>query len=167
MRRIGQRIRLASVATAVTLTLLAPWGVALPQTGQQTSKDGDSVPKESREKVKLGLLLHDPRAFPGYTLVAPMNSKKTYLIDLQGRVVKTWESKYAAGQSAYLLENGHLLRAARLDPEEQIFSGMAAGGRVQEFTWDGELIWDFKFHNDKQLHHHDIRAMPNGNVLLI
>jgi hypothetical protein len=96
-----------------------------------------------------------------------MNSKKTYLIDMQGRVVKSWESKYGAGQSAYLLENGHLLRAARLDPDEQLFSGMAAGGRVQEFTWDGELIWDFKFHNDKQLHHHDICGMPNGNVLLI
>jgi hypothetical protein len=96
-----------------------------------------------------------------------MNSKKTYLIDMQGRVVRTWESKYTAGQCGYLLENGHLLRAARLDPDEQLFSGMAAGGRVQEFTWDGELIWDFKFHNDKQLHHHDICPMPNVNVLLI
>ena len=121
----------------------------------------------SKERAKLGLLVNDVRAFPGYTLVAPMNSKKTYLIDMQGRVVKTWESKYTAGQSAYLLENGHLLRTARLDPDEQFFSGMAAGGRVQEFMWDGELIWDFKFHNDKQLAHHDICGMPNGNVLLI
>jgi len=142
----------------------------LPQTGLQPPEGGQSATKDgqaSKEKAKLGLLVNDPRAFPGYTLVAPMNSKKTYLIDLQGRVVRTWESKYAAGQSAYLLENGHLLRAARLDSEEQIFGGMAAGGRVQEFTWDGQLIWDFKFHNDRQLHHHDICAMPNGNVLLI
>ena len=114
-----------------------------------------------------GLLVNNPRACPGYTLVAPINSRKTYLLDLKGRVVRSWESRYAAGQSAYLLEDGHLLRAARLDTDEQIFGGNAQGGRVQKFTWDGELIWDYKYHNDRQLAHHDVCAMPNGNVLLI
>jgi Spy/CpxP family protein refolding chaperone len=32
---------------------------------------------------------------------------------------------------------------------------------------DGELVWDFKFFNDKQLPHHDITRLPNGNVLMI
>lgn len=169
-------IPLARAATGIALALLLAWEARSQapgesaQTSQQPSTGGQSAANDgqsSKEKPKLGVLLNDPRAFPGYTLVAPMNSKKTYLIDLQGRVVRTWESKYAAGQSAYLLENGHLLRAARLDPQEQIFGGMASGGRVQEFTWDGELVWDFKLHNDKQLHHHDICAMPNGNVLFI
>ena len=51
--------------------------------------------------------------------------------------------------------------------EERLFAGPAAGGRVQEFTWEGELVWDFKFHNEKQIPHHDIARLPNGNVLLI
>ena len=113
------------------------------------------------------MVVNEPGASPGYTLIAPMNSRKTYLIDLEGRVVRTWESRYQAGQSAYLLENGHLLRAAQLAPEEQMFGGLARGGRVQEFTWDGELIWDFKFHDERRLAHHDICPMRNGNVLLI
>src|SRR5262249_7154651 len=109
----------------------------------------------------------EPRAFPGYTLLAPLKSTKTYLIDMQGRVVHAWESDYAAGQDAYLLDNGHLLRAGKLSSQDQLFAGPAAGGRVQEFTWDGELVWDFKFHNEKQVSHHDVARLPNGNVLLI
>ena len=45
--------------------------------------------------------------------------------------------------------------------------GPGVGGRIQEFTWDGELVWDFKFYNAKQLPHHDMTRLPNGNVLLI
>jgi hypothetical protein len=86
---------------------------------------------------------------------------------MHGRVVRTWESKYLAGQDAYLLENGHLLRAAKLSDSEALFAGEGAGGRVQEFTWDGKLVWDFKFHNDRQIHHHAITPLPNGNMLLI
>ncbi len=111
--------------------------------------------------------LKGSRAFPGYTLVAPLLSRNTYLIDMEGRVVHKWESNYTAGEGAYLLENGHLLRGGRIKGAEQLFTGAGAGGRVQEFTWDGQLVWDFKFHNEKQIAHHDIARLPNGNVLLI
>jgi hypothetical protein len=113
------------------------------------------------------MLLDEPRPFPGYTLVAPFLSKNTYLIDMQGRVVRTWVSNYTAGQEAYLLENGHLLRAGQLLSKERLLAGPAAGGHIQEFTWEGELVWDFKFHNEKQVPHHDFARLPNGNVLLI
>lgn len=111
--------------------------------------------------------LAEPKAFPGFTLVAPVLSTKTHLIDMQGTVVRTWESDYIAGQVAYLLENGHLLRAAQLPSEERLFGGPQAGGRIQEFSWEGELLWDFKFHNERQIPHHNIAKLPNGNVLLL
>src|SRR5947207_8180052 len=117
--------------------------------------------------LTLSMQLNQPRAFPGYTLVAPLLSTKTYLVDMQKRVVRTWESDYTAGQEAYLLENGHLLRAGQLRKEERLLDAPAAGGRVQEFTWDGELVWDFKFHDAKRVPHHDIAPLPNGHVLLI
>jgi hypothetical protein len=112
-------------------------------------------------------LVHQPRPFPGYTLVTPLLSTKTFLCDMQGRVVKTWASDYNAVQEAYLLENGHLLRAGQLRKEEQMLVGPATSGRIQEFTWDGELVWDFKFHADTQVPHHDLTGLPAGNVLLI
>ena len=46
-------------------------------------------------------------------------------------------------------------------------TGGGAGGRVQEFTWEGELVWDFQIANDKQLSHHDVRKLPSGNLLMI
>ena len=74
--------------------------------------------------------------FPkGYTLIAPLNGKKPYLIGMRGRFVRAWESNYSAGQNAYFLENGLLLRAATLDNREQLFGGAGQGGRVQEFDW--------------------------------
>lgn len=115
----------------------------------------------------LGRLVNLPRAFPGYTLVAPLLSTNTFLVDMRGGIVRVWESDYTAGQIAYLLENGHLLRAGQLHREERLIAGPAAGGHLQEFTWDGELIWDFTFHNEKQVPHHDFTRLPNGNVLLI
>jgi hypothetical protein len=115
-------------------------------------------PKSSRGSAK---------PIPGYTLVAPVLSTRTHLIDMQGQIVHTWASHYTAGQAAYLLENGHLLRAAQLPRDERLFGGPQAGGRVQEFTWDGTLVWDFKLHDATRIPHHDLARLPNGNVLLI
>ncbi|HVS39557.1 MAG TPA: aryl-sulfate sulfotransferase, partial [Gemmataceae bacterium] len=107
---------------------------------------------------------NDPKASPGYTLIAPSNSNNTYLIDMEGRVVNTWKSDTPPGLSAYLLENGHLLRAGQV--RNPPFFGGGAGGRIQEFTWDGKLVWDFTYVNDTQLPNHDICRLPNGNVLM-
>jgi hypothetical protein len=119
--------------------------------------------------ARLGLLVNDPRAFQGYTLLAPMNSTKTYLIDMQGKVVRTWQSDCTPALGAYLLANGHLLRPGNASKGPGGFGpGPGAGGRIQEFTWDGRLVWDYKFPaNPKQFPHHDICPLPNGNVLLI
>jgi len=206
-----------------------------------------------------------------------MGSPTTYLIDMEGKVVQEWENDFPLATTAYLLENGHLLRTAmarrgpsrpgggpprrdggppRRDanpaesdpkpPERDAnpaepdakpakrdakpgepnakpaerdakppmesnakppqrdgepprrdagsdgrppgrdgrrprpgwgppgfgggprgLGGGGAGGRVQEFTWDGELVWDFELASDTQLLHHDIERLPNGNVLMI
>ena len=62
----------------------------------------------------VGLFLNTPKAFTGYTLFAPKHNTVTYLMDNQGQVVHQWKSAYEPGQSAYLLPNGHLVRAGML-----------------------------------------------------
>jgi hypothetical protein len=120
-----------------------------------------------KPKTGSGLLANSAKAFQGYTLISPLRSNKTHLIDMQGREVRTWESKYTAGPDAHLLPNGHLLRAAKLSDSEAFFAGAGPGGRIQEFTWEGQVVWDFKYHNQKQIQHHAITRMPNGNVMMI
>jgi hypothetical protein len=126
--------------------------------------DGGKLPPPA----KLGLSVNDPRAYQGYTLLAPMNSTKTYLLDMQGKVVRTWQSDCTPALGAYLLENGHLLRPGNANKAGPFAGpGPGAGGRIQEFTWDGKIVWDFTFSVPKLFPHHDICKLPNGNVLMI
>jgi hypothetical protein len=150
-------------ATVLILTLLA-LGSAAPEFRAVTTDESEK-PKSEPNKSKVGLIVNEPKACKGYTLLAPINSKTTYLIDMQGRVVRTWESDCNAGQSAYLLENGNLLRGGQV--RNPPFFGGGAAGRVQEFTWDGKLVWDYTCSTDSKLSHHDVCRLPNGNVLLI
>src|SRR5690348_16907680 len=129
--QICHRSVAAVAAAALTLATVAVAVVAAPD-DVPAQKKGDAAPSKKIAPPKLGLQLKNPRAFQGYTLIAPLNGKKTYLIDMQGRAVRTWESQYTAGQEAYFLENGHLLRAATLDNRERLFAGAGQGGRVQE-----------------------------------
>jgi phosphatidylethanolamine-binding protein (PEBP) family uncharacterized protein len=113
----------------------------------------------------VGLFKNDPRACPGYTLFAPKHHTVTYLMDNEGRAVHSWKSQYEPGQSVYLLENGHLLHCCFT--KNRGFTGGGEGGRVEEFDWDGNLVWEFEYSSDQYLSHHDIKPLPNGNVLML
>jgi len=114
----------------------------------------------------LGLLQNDPGASAGYTLFAPVPYTKTYLVDNAGRQVRSWSSAYRPGQSVYLLENGDLLRTANRNTNT-VFQAGGAGGGIERFDWDGNLIWDYTYDTPTHLSHHDAVRMPNGNVLMI
>ncbi len=45
----------------------------------------------------------------GYTLFAPMQSTTTYLIDMDGQVVHTWDNPSTAASCVYLLEDGTIM----------------------------------------------------------
>ena len=116
----------------------------------------------------MGLFLNDStKAWPGYTLMAPKQYTATYLLDNQGRAVHTWTaSKYPPGQSAYLLESGHLIRACSL-MNPNINTGGGEGGRIEEFDWAGNQVWELNFSTDQYMQHHDFVYLPNGNVLML
>src|SRR5262245_38240482 len=42
--------------------------------------------------LKTGLLVNDAKASQGYTLIAPLTSTSTYLIDMDSRIVHAWKS---------------------------------------------------------------------------
>ncbi len=109
----------------------------------------------------VGLFQYDPESFEGYTLFAPMGATTTFLIDNYGRLVHGWESSYRPMLSAYLLEDGDLLRSIRIPLADE------AGGGVQKISWDGTVIWEFPFYGINYAQHHDIEPLPNGNVLIL
>jgi len=119
----------------------------------------------------------ESKAFEGYTLVAPFYHRSTYLIDMEGNIVHSWQNHPGtAAASAYFLENGNLLRTCSLPDETGPGGGMpfgnadkgaAAGGLIQEINWDGDVVWEFKYSGDDYTQHHDIERMPNGNILML
>ena len=109
-----------------------------PDKTKPVTKKDDATKKEQPKPtpVKLGLSINDPRAFRGYTLLNPMNQKMTYLIDLEGRVVKSWESSHKSSHPAYLLEDGHLFRVATLAGHgaESLHAAHAAAAALLAFA---------------------------------
>ena len=117
-------------------------------------------------RAKRGLITKTEKATPGYVLFNPSNSTKTFLIDKEGTVLHTWNGELMAPLSPYLLENGNLIRM-EIDPDYPTFAAGGAAGRIREYDWDGNLLWDFELANEKELLHHDIEVLPNGNILAI
>ena len=113
-----------------------------------------------------GLISKTDEATPGYVIFSPLLSGTTYVVDTDGQVVHTWESEYGPSGWLYIKENGNLVRGGR-QPDAPVFGGGGQGGRLQEFTWDGKLIWDYRFATEKYQTHHDVAIMPNGNILAI
>lgn len=114
----------------------------------------------------VGLIRNETGAFAGYTLLSPLQSTSTFLIDMNGRVVKEWKTDSTPSSIAYLRENGNLLRAG--SPPNPPFGRIAGGGgKMQEFDWNGELVWDFTYGTASTIQHHDFTRLANGNILML
>jgi hypothetical protein len=81
------------------------------------------------------------KAFSGYTLFGVGN--RTFLIDLEGRVVHTWP----VGTNPHLLDDGHVLDASKDDPSG--FQGF------KEVDWDGKTVWEYTEKREDYAPHHD------------
>jgi hypothetical protein len=104
------------------------------------------------------------KAFPGYTLFAPITGAgEVYLIDIEGRVVHQWKLPYPPGSYGYLLPNGNLFYSGKTAENLDRFPWWFKGGIVLEANPSGEIVWKYS-HPD---HHHDARRLANGNVIVL
>lgn len=120
----------------------------------------------SSHSQTVGLLQHTQQSLAdGYVLFAPIGSTTTYMIDKCGHLVKTWPSSYKPGQSVYILEDGTLLRTGNTN--NTTFTAGGKGGIVEKIDWNGNVIWSYTISDATKCQHHDVKALPNGNVLII
>lgn len=113
----------------------------------------------------VGLFVNTPHAFEGYTLFGPREWPATYLIDMDGNLIRSWSHTSQSRNSAYLLENGDLLRCGQtVNP---VFPNIGAGGHLERRDWNGNLLWEYAYSDSLVCGHHDIEPMPNGNVLVV
>ena len=114
----------------------------------------------------ISVFINDEESFEGYTLFSPLYYFTTYLINNGGEIVNKWKSNYLQGLDCYLLENGNLLRACvpRINP---YILGGGMGGRIEMFNWDGDLVWEFEYSDNRHCLNHGFEVLPNGNILMI
>ena len=125
-------------------------------------------PVTLRRTRKLGLTAHDPsKAYPGYTLYAPMFGDATvYLVDIWGEVVHTWRAPFQPGDYTYLLPNGNLFYLGKTPAAQgEMFPAWPVfkGGALLEIDWDGKIVWE---HRDPA-HHHDGRRTQSGGAIYL
>ena len=114
----------------------------------------------------VGLIQHLPGSTDdGYVLFAPMTSGQTFLIDKCGRNLHSWSSNYFPGLSTYFLPDGILLRTANTN--NPIFSPGGRGGMIEKIDWNNNIVWHYQVSDSIFCQHHDVKQMPNGNILVI
>jgi len=102
----------------------------------------------------------------GYILFTPISTDTTFLLNKCGQRIHSWRSQYTPGLSVYLKPNGNLLKTGTYTDTVFGFAG-GRGGIIEEFDWDNNLVWRYKIFNDSLCQHHDIKLLPNGNVLVL
>jgi hypothetical protein len=128
---------------------------------------------------KTGLSFHLPSAsFKGYTLVTPMGSDASYLLDMHGKIVHHWRlTGLRQAIYAQLLPNGRLLALATdastpvppplpphdippFDHHVRRIGGNA--NRLVEYDWDGNAVWRY----ENEYIHHDFVRLADGHTLV-
>ena len=104
---------------------------------------------------------HRDRATPGYRMFSPLGLQKTFIINMLGDVVHSWDLPYEPGNFSCLLPSGNMLSGVRTPDGPK---GLPAkGGLMQERDWNGKILWE---HRD-DFQHHDYVRCSNGNTLYL
>ncbi len=111
--------------------------------------------------LQFGVTLRDhPRMQPGYVLFGPTAGREIFLLGEAGEIVHHWRLPAGLGNYAQFLPNGNLLVSLKTAEGPKL---NAAGGRIAEIDWDGNIIWEYIDH----FQHHDLQLAPNGNVVYL
>ncbi len=118
-----------------------------------------SMPALEAQNQTVGLFLNNAaKTSPGYVLMPPLHNGYTYLIDNNGQVVHSWNSgNYEPGRMAYLLPNGHLLRADSL-PQAGPPIGGGEGGQHPGVRLAGQCAVDVQYATPTYAHASRLQA---------
>jgi len=127
-------------------------------------KNDDAVAPSIPVVLNENIVVYEDDIYDAYTLLSPLGSTNTFLINNEGFVVHKWESETTALIS-YLTNEGNLVRALRQDDSE--FTGGGATGAIEILNFEGDQIWFWEYNTSDYVLHHDLALLPNGNLLAL
>jgi len=113
--------------------------------------------------AKRGVVTKTEDATPGYVLFNPTFGTSAYLMNLDGVIVHEWKSDLTSMLS-YLQDDGSIIRHDRV-LDDKTFAAGGQSGIISRVSWDGELMWRYRYATPTLLTHHDLAVLPNGNIL--
>ena len=113
--------------------------------------------------------------YEGYLLYTPGGgggSNTTRYEDWNGNLVHSWSHSSGPASMPYLLagEDGGTENALLYYPSRSSNPTMdtgGVGGKVEIYTWYGEILYTYNISSEYYQHHHDIAVLPNGNFIVI
>ena len=140
-------------------TVLAHWG------GAGGDIDGDGTTSGTDLSALVGGWGGCPVAAQRYLVSTTGGATTTAYDATTHQAVQTWTGAAGAASVGYLRADGSLVR-----PTVHVggaYPGAARGGRIQIFSANGALTSDFLVSTAQYQQHHDVRPLPNGNILCI
>lgn len=99
-------------------------------------------------------------------LLAVENAGNTsYLLNKQGHRVYEWNFDTNLGNDLELLPDGRLLGMFKVFSPEIDFGG--GGGTIKILSPNSGVEWQYTYHSENYIAHHDVEMLPNGNLLFI
>ena len=110
------------------------------------------------------------QSLEGYNMIYPHNQSTVFLLNNCGETIHSWtdEDNFRPGNTAYLLENGNLVKTKRGNSpiNDPIWAG--GGGEFVEIRdWENNLISSYFLNDSTARLHHDVAVIDNGNILMV
>ena len=106
--------------------------------------------------------------YNGITLFSNVSDQShTYLISNDHNFINIWDHSSGIVGTPYLLKDRTIVVQLKSGTHYFGNSHGPIGGRFNRMDWDGNLLWDFSYHDYTYHPHHDFDPLPNGNILVL
>jgi len=89
----------------------------------------------------------------------------SYLLNKEGHRIYEWNFDTRLGNDLEILPDGRLLGMFKVFEPEIDFGG--GGGTIKILSPNSGVEWQYTYHTENYIAHHDVEMLPNGNVLFI
>jgi len=126
----------------------------------------EAINEEVEDVLSSDVLIYDKEKInEGLVLIDDLNTDEVFLVEKNGTKFHEWTLSNELGNDAFLEDDGKLLALLKTDNDQITFGG--SGGQIQVINPDNSIDWEFVYSTEDYNLHHDIKRLPNGNLIAL